>query len=133
MSAAPDNLPHFIYRCYDAEGRLLYVGCTHDVNNRMAVHASSWSNPASAYLNLHMDRYEVEGPIAGRAAARQREREVIANEAPLVNVHHNKGRGLPRVPVQPPTAEEMALASRKLDEFFADALPGYRETLEAGS
>jgi hypothetical protein len=60
----------------------------------------------SAHLNLYMARYEVE-EVRGRTAARKAEREAIEAEAPLLNVLHNKGRGLKRVPVQPMTVEEM--------------------------
>lgn len=86
---------HYLYRCYDADGRLLYIGCTQDIGARMQVHASSWQNPVSAYLNLRMTRFEAEEkPYAGKVAGRKAEREAIAAEAPLLNQHHNKGRGL---------------------------------------
>ena len=114
-----EEIEHFLYRCYDADGRLLYIGCTQDVEARMAVHHSSWQNPASAYLNMHMDRHEVEGPFVGRIAGRKAEREAIAAEAPMLNLHHNKGRGLPRVPVAPPTAQDMAKLDEALRGMFA--------------
>lgn len=88
-----EEVEHFVYHCFDASGRLLYIGCTRDVAARMLVHGSSWQNPASAYLNQHMDRYEVSGPFIGRLAGRKVEREAIAAEAPLLNLHHNGGRG----------------------------------------
>lgn len=84
---------HYVYRCFDRDGQLLYIGCTSDIGHRMRVHWSNWNNPASAYLSMYMDRYEVE-EVVGFAAARKAEREAIAAEAPLLNVHHNKGRGL---------------------------------------
>lgn len=105
--AAKERRTHYVYRCYDKAGQLLYIGCTEDVEARMQVHRSSWHNPASAYLSLHMDRYEVE-EIVGRTAARKAERAAIKAEAPLLNVHHNDGRGLPRVKVSdmPPISSE---------------------------
>lgn len=119
---------HFLYRCYDADDQLLYIGCTHDVETRMSVHASSWQNPASAYLNLHMKRYEVEGPFIGRIAGRKAEREAIEHEAPFLNLHHNKGRGAKRVPAPSVNSEEfkaaMEAASQKINEWFGDAFGG---------
>lgn len=109
---------HYLYRCYDADDVLLYIGCTMDVGSRMMVHASSWQNPASAFLNFHMTRYEVSAPIKGRIAARKAERAAIAAEAPLLNVHHNKGCGLPRVPVKPVTREEMDRVSELIDAWL---------------
>lgn len=35
--------PHYVYRCYDAEDRLIYVGCTVDPATRIANHrAAAW-------------------------------------------------------------------------------------------
>lgn len=82
---------HYVYRCYDASGLLLYVGCTRDVAGRLQVHASSWNNPASAVLNMRMASHEVE-EFPTFEAARAAEREAIANEAPLANLHHQRER-----------------------------------------
>lgn len=38
---------HWVYRCYGADDRLLYVGCTRDIGARFAVHHASWGNPES--------------------------------------------------------------------------------------
>jgi len=32
------NVPHFVYRCYDADDRLIYVGCTNSPLARMDGH-----------------------------------------------------------------------------------------------
>ena len=88
------NQPHVVYRCYDAADRLLYVGCTHDINGRMNVHASSWGNPASAALNMRMARYETE-EHPDKATARAAERQAIHDEAPLLNLHHQRERITP--------------------------------------
>lgn len=110
-------MKHYVYRCYDAEGVLLYIGCSRDVEGRMAVHLSNWFNPASVHLRFHMDRYDsVEYP--DKETARRAERESIAAEAPLLNVHYNQGRGLARVPVEPPTAEQMADARVRFNELL---------------
>lgn len=115
---------HYVYRCYDAEGTLLYIGCTRDVVARMLVHRSAWDNPASAFLNLHMARYEVE-EFPTRDEARKAEREAIGAEAPLLNIHHNKGRGLPRVKVQPPTWEDQLHAAEVIGQILR--LTSHRE------
>lgn len=51
----------------------------------------SWGNPASAALTLRMARHTVE-EYSTKAAARKAEREAIYNEAPLLNLHHQKVR-----------------------------------------
>jgi predicted GIY-YIG superfamily endonuclease len=88
------NVPHYVYRCYDAADRLLYIGCTQDMGGRMAVHASSWQNPASAALNLRMARHTVE-EFPSKDAARAAERAAIFNEAPLFNLHHQREKKSP--------------------------------------
>lgn len=79
---------HFIYRCYDADGVLLYVGCTNNVKRRMSMHLGNRANPqtASRWLKACMDRYEVEGPFDGREAGRNAEREAIRAEQPVFNI-----------------------------------------------
>lgn len=32
------GMPHYVYRCYDRDSDLLYVGCTVNVRQRMALH-----------------------------------------------------------------------------------------------
>lgn len=94
-----DIAEHFIYRCYDADGRLLYIGCSNDVTTRMELHRSAFNNrlrnlgrvPAtSVELIARMARYEVSEPIKGRTAARAAEKAAIQAERPLLNVVHNR-------------------------------------------
>lgn len=83
------NLPHFVYRCFDADGQLLYIGCAHDVEERIYKHRTTFSSLTSVTLRLRMDRYEaVEFPDL--ASARRAERDAIEREQPLLNVHHNR-------------------------------------------
>lgn len=35
------NLPHYVYKHYDADGRVLYIGCTHDPEGRFAAQRTS--------------------------------------------------------------------------------------------
>lgn len=85
---------HTVYRIYDVADRLIYIGCTHDIGARMQVHASSWSNPASAAINLRMNRMtETEYP--DKESARAAERQAIFDEAPILNLHHQRERLTP--------------------------------------
>jgi predicted GIY-YIG superfamily endonuclease len=70
---------HFVYRHYDEQGVLLYVGCTFDPRTRAAAHkANSWwfDQVATTRLIIFPDR----------EYALQREREAIADEHPLFNI-----------------------------------------------
>jgi len=106
---------YVVYRCYDRDGRLFYIGSTGDIVSRMAVHRSSRANPASTQLSLHMARYQVE-EFPSESDARRAERLAIAAEAPLLNVHHNQGRGLQCV-IEPRTGDPEIC--RKLDALFS--------------
>lgn len=78
-----DIRPHFVYRCYDAADRLLYIGCTVGVEARMSAHdrqGSRWFP--------EMARYTTE-EHPGRDAALAAEREAIRIESPMFNVHAN--------------------------------------------
>lgn len=82
---------HYVYRCYGADDRLLYVGCTSDIGARFAVHYASYGNPPSSLIRRRMVRKTVtEYPT--KAAARAAEREAIRTELPLGNIHHIPGR-----------------------------------------
>lgn len=75
---------HFLYRCYDADGILLYIGCTNNVKRRLAAHRTG-SAKASRWLAARIASHEVEGPLPGRDAARDAERNAIRNEQPVLN------------------------------------------------
>lgn len=127
MSVFTDSLPHVVYRCYDAQGRLLYIGCTRDIGARMQVHASSWNNPASAALTLRMKSMTaVEYP--DKASGRAAERQAIHDEAPILNLHHQRERMSPSerneriaayvAKTRPPADPELvALMNATLDRF----------------
>ena len=105
-----DETPHYVYRCYDAEGLLLYIGCTYDVVTRMQVHMCSLDNPASVVLARRMERYEVE-EFPTFEEARAAERAAIAAEAPLANLHHQRERVTP------------AERARRLDQYIERTRP----------
>lgn len=71
--------PHFVYRLFDREGCLLYIGVTYNPPLRMLQHSRTadwWSDVASARLLVFPDR----------AYALEKEREAIWQEKPA----HNK-------------------------------------------
>lgn len=82
-----EHAEHFVYRCYDADGVLLYVGCTMDVKKRIASHrrGGNGTSKASRWLSLFMTRYEVEGPFRGRDAGRAAEHAAIQADWPIFN------------------------------------------------
>lgn len=88
------RLPHVVYRCYDADDRLLYVGHTHDINQRLDVHRSQWGNPASAALNMRMVRH-TEAEYPDKASAKAAEIQAIYDEAPVLNLHHQRVKRTP--------------------------------------
>lgn len=83
-----------LYRHYDADGVLLYVGISRSVTARLAQHADSpWDHLIA--------RVEVER-FATREEAEEAEREAIKNERPIYNRTHN-GRWL--APAEVPDGE----------------------------
>jgi predicted GIY-YIG superfamily endonuclease len=76
---------HYVYRCYDAEDVLLYVGCTRNPKSRIAAHRRGSTSKASRWLSVTMTRVEVTGPFRGREAGREVERAAIRAELPVFN------------------------------------------------
>ena len=82
-----------LYRCYDAVGRLLYVGKTDDWTRRQREHASRgpwWSEAARVEMRLGLDSQE----------AQRAEREAILYERPIHNVESKTAPPTP--PAVPP-------------------------------
>lgn len=85
---SPGEIPHFVYRCFDAEDRLLYVGCSNCPPLRLEGHESvAWWWPDFAYVRNTV--------YPNKEAALARERIAIFEEMPRCNV---KGRWLKRDP-----------------------------------
>lgn len=93
---------HFLYRCYDADGRLLYIGCTKNVTRRMSLHRRDPRSKGSRWLRVSMARYEAEGPFIDYATARAAEALAIGDEQPLFNL---QDRGIPMRMALSPVAE----------------------------
>lgn len=130
MSPRADH-EYVVYRCYDKDDRLLYIGHAYDLEGRIDVHRSSWSNPASAYLALRMTRYEGE-VVVGKAAAYAAERKAIWDEEPLLNIHHQKPEARARAQafrddfMRPPTEEERDMWMQRVNDIFLERVPGLR-------
>lgn len=71
--------PHYVYRCYDEDGRLIYVGCTVDPVGRLAHHRANawWGHQISTVRNI---------VFPNKDYALTREREAIGEERPRWNV-----------------------------------------------
>lgn len=77
-----EDVPHFVYRCYDASDRLLYIGCSNGPLHRVKAHReTAWWGDRIARV-----RFTV---FPDRRKALSIEREAIWAEQPLCNV---KGR-----------------------------------------
>lgn len=93
---------HWLYRCYDAEGFLLYIGVTSNIEARMATHKGTprtgWSYP-NGQLHERMATYEAE-EFPDRQSAFEAEAMAIRAERPPLNIAHATGRPLtPYVPM----------------------------------
>lgn len=113
-------MSHYVYRCYDAADRLLYIGCTSDMGSRMAVHYASGHNPASRVLIYRMVRHDVV-EYANEAEAKQAERDAIYAEEPLANLHHQRVRETP--------AERERRISDYIEATRAEPDPWFEESL----
>lgn len=93
---------HYVYRAYDNEGGLLYVGCTFDVAKRIKEHRyGQWR-----YL---MVRLHVAGPF-NYETARQLEHDAIESERPQFNFtsDHRKVKKVRERMIQREVAANMA-------------------------
>lgn len=71
------NERHYVYRCLDAQGRIVYVGCSRDVEARMKQHRKTGVGPAT-----HRLRVTVHPNLI---AALEVERREIVQHEPLLN------------------------------------------------
>jgi hypothetical protein len=124
---------HYVYRCYDTDGDLLYIGCTIDATKRIAAHRRGTGGAvASRWLSEFMDRYEVEGPFKGRDAGREAERLAIQAEQPLFNYQQRAGINLAAWMTRNPIAEYLIERGR-LDLALETVCSCWRETKDVGA
>lgn len=75
-----------LYRCYDAPGRLLYVGLTSNLKRRMSMHMNTRKHQAGMLLQKHMARVEADADTyLTEDEGRDAERRAIIAEQPLFN------------------------------------------------
>lgn len=75
----------YVYRCYDADDVLLYVGLTCNVSRRMSGHRHNPTTLASRLVSCEMARYKVTSYTDGLEAERA-EAEAIRTESPIGNL-----------------------------------------------
>lgn len=84
--------PHSVYRIYNADGVLMYIGVAREVGDRIYMHkAAPQSSWASGQMYQLID-YWTSQEYPSKAIAREVERQSIEAEAPLFNRQHNKTR-----------------------------------------
>lgn len=77
----------YLYYCYAADGTLLYVGQTSDVEARLDLHGH-YSSATSTWFYF-CTRVAVSPPLASRRDATDAERTEIKRLRPVFNRHHN--------------------------------------------
>lgn len=91
--SATERRTHFVYRCYDAAGTLLYVGCSVDLATRRLAHsAQSWWYPQVASYRLIV--------FPNRRHALRIEAQTIHAERPLWNVRHQDFAAWPKEQIE---------------------------------
>jgi hypothetical protein len=110
--------PSVVYRFYDDEEQLLYVGCTNNVGRRMAEHFPPQCQPGGWHAEVA--RVEMSTPCPDRRSAVEAESRAILIEGPLYNdldvvpIAHRRMFGPPRFPDQTPLVRERI--TRRLTE-----------------
>jgi excinuclease UvrABC nuclease subunit len=122
-----DEIPQLttdLYRLYDAEGTLLYVGISKSAMTRMKQHAKE------KHWWLEVCRIEIEHVLGGRSDAEIVERRAIETERPKYNVMYNSPRYLP-LPVkqEPLTKAQMAERAQEQLEHLVDFQSRKREQI----
>lgn len=88
---------HVVYRCFDVDGRLLYVGCTSNLERRLTKHRTQ---PSSRTWYPRLNRVKAR-IYPTRHAAMWAETVAIRTEQPLFNSVHNPNPPSDRRPGRP--------------------------------
>ncbi|WP_448449126.1 GIY-YIG nuclease family protein [Mycolicibacterium sp. XJ775] len=123
---------HFVYRVFHQDGRLLYIGCTKNLDARWKQHC--YQRPG---LKLVDARFRVQGPYI-KSVARTIERRALNSEAPLLGQarrtaqqrveHVAAERQYTRLPhLDTPVLEWHRFEARPLEAF-----PGYWRVFSEG-
>lgn len=75
---------HFVYEVYDADGLLLYVGCTGNPQNRYRAHMTGDGGGLRGWFNPFVDHWRVSGPYT-KAKALEIEKARIQAYQPIWN------------------------------------------------
>lgn len=87
------NRTHFVYKAFDAEGVLLYVGCTGDPHGRYLCHMRGGGD-ARGWFESFVTRWKVAGPYP-KDVALSIEKDAIDAGQPIWNgtsLRNRKGR-----------------------------------------
>lgn len=106
---------HELYRHFDREGRLLYVGITNNPPARLANHRKNPENPW--WEALAEGGWTTYQRFASREELRAAERTAIKKERPLWNVQHNERRhkaAVQTLPAAPVWVETPAKQQRRV-------------------
>jgi hypothetical protein len=103
VNPSPLKRPQQLYRLYDDDGGLLYVGISYSAIARFAQHRAS--KPWIA----DVARIDIETHYVDRAEIERIERQAIADERPLHNVVHNRRSWRADVPLRDPVTGEGAM------------------------
>lgn len=116
-----NNRPHVLYRMFDTEDQLLYVGITADAPDRFHGHRQDkdWWREIAAIRLEH---------LANRTAALQAERDAIRTERPKYNITHGQPR--PRL-LLPPEMEAVLRGLEQRAEERRRALDGEEDDIAA--
>ena len=92
MRTRPDAR-HYVYRIYDAEDRLIYIGATSNLQERLRGHLAvkplGYHSHPVLTVGPRMDRW-VATEYPTRAEAFAAERAAIAAERPELNTQHKE-------------------------------------------
>lgn len=128
MSYLDNDAPHWIYRWFDSDGTVIYIGMTCDPKARIRAHRNSadWIGWAA--------RVEVQQPqIVGRRAAYAAESQAIRDEMPPFNrLPGRAGAGLVQRSIEyvtargatPPWGEDHPFTSEQIEEMCAASAAG---------
>lgn len=80
-----------VYRVYDRNGALLYIGSTRDLDARKSIHMADHKSPIAFAMQMCAARWDAtEHPTY--AAAKSAEVAAIKAESPFLNRQHNPTR-----------------------------------------
>ena len=111
-----DVRDHFVYHVFDADGQILYIGCTKNLKQRWTNHRSGKPAVVVAFA-----RCKIQGPYT-RTKALQIEKAAIFSRRPLFN------GGLPREEAQ----RRHVIAAHQFGRYYRPGSPGHEILVSEG-